>query len=193
MEEYPEIIIQYGRLIDSVSIFYTQNHPSTKKYGWHDWTPPSQAELERRIDTYKKEWKKYDLVKDISRVLNLSFKRRVIDVFIVSGTSRATSHPIIIKSGLTPDRFVITLAHELIHRILSINEVPPLVYDESVSSLTNNHVIVYAVLKKILNEKLWNIVIGPQSKYPSKEYSLALELSEEIGVGQVIERMIETH
>lgn len=192
MEKLPNIIIQYGRLIDPVFIFYCKNNPELKKRGWNDWTPPSKEELDRRIKAYREEWNKYNIVEDISKVLNLSFKRDVIDVFIVSGISRASSHPIIIKSGFRPKRFVVTLAHELVHRILTINKIPKVIFDEKESDTTNNHVIVYAVLKKILNDEMWNITIKPVSKYPSEEYVKAREIAEKIGPDKVIETIVKT-
>lgn len=186
----PEIIIQYGRLIDPVFTFYCQNNPDLKKFGWDKWTPPTKEEIDKRIKAYKEEWEKYNIVKEISNCLGLSFKRDVIDVYIVSGVSRSSSHPIIIKSSFTPKEFVVTLTHELIHRILTINKIPKVVFDPDESDTTNNHVIVFAVLKKILNEELWNINIKPSSKHPSKEYARALELAEEIGPDKVIKMMI---
>ena len=182
----PKIIIQYGRLIDPIFIFYCQNNPDLKKKGWDKWVPPSKKELDKRIKAHKEEWAKYNIVKDISNCLGLSFKRDVIDVFIVSGISRASSHPIIIKSGFTPKEFVATLAHELIHVILTNNKVKRITFDEKETDTTNNHVIVFAVLKKILNQELWNITIKRTGEHRTDEYSKALLLMEKIGQDKVI-------
>lgn len=191
MEKYPEIIIQYGRLIDPVFTFYCQNNPELKKFGWNKWVPPTKEELEKRVESYKEEWARYNMVQGISSVFGISFKRDVIDVFIVSGISRACSNPIIIKSGFKPKEFVVTLTHELIHRILTENKIPRVVYDENESDTTNNHVIVYAVLKKILSEELWNIAIQPRSKSPSPDYVKALEISEKMGPDNAILQMMK--
>lgn len=182
----PEIIIQYGRLIDPVFTFYCQNNPELKKKGWNDWKPPTSEELEERIKNYKDEWKKHSIVRDISDCVGLSFNRDVIDVFIVSGVSRASSHPIIIKSGFHPKEFVVTLAHELIHRILTINKIPVITFDEKESRTTNNHVIVFAVLKKILDEELWNIALKRMGEHSTDEYKRSFQLTEKIGLEKVL-------
>lgn len=185
----PKIIIQYGRLIDPFFIFYCQNYPNANKFGWDKWVPSTREQIDNKIVAYKEEWRKYDMAKKISACLGMSFKRDVIDVYVVSGIPRDCSHPLIIKSGLNPKEFVVSLAHELIHRILAINGLPIVVFDEKESNTTNNHVIVYAVLKKILDEELWNIAITSRSKYPSKEYARARELSEQIGPNNVIKKI----
>lgn len=187
LNKYPEILIKHGRLIDHVFIFYCQNSPDLKKSGWNDWIPPTKENLDKRIKVYKEEWTKYNIVKDISKLLGISFERNIIDVHIVSGVSRATSHPIILKSGFKPKEFVVTLAHELIHVILTDNKIKKIVFDEKASKTTNNHVIVFAVLKKILDQELWDIEVRATK---SPDYLKALELSEKIGVDKVIEMMM---
>lgn len=183
----PKILIQYGRLIDPVFIFYCQNNPELKERGWNEWAPPSKEDLDKKIKNYREEWSKHDIVRQLSKTLGLSFKRNIIDVFIVSGISRASSHPIIIKSGFKPKEFVITLAHELIHVILTDNKIQKVIYDKTKSDAVNNHVIVYAVLKKILDKELWDIEVKATT---SADYLEALELSEKIGSNKVIEMMM---
>ena len=185
----PKVIIQYGRLIDPFFIFYCQNYPDANKFGWDKWVPPTREQIDKKIAMYKEEWGKYDMAKKICDCFGMSFGRDVIDVFIVSGIPRECSHPLIIRSGLEPKQFVVGLTHELIHRILTTNKIQRVVFDKKESGVTNNHVVVYAVLKKILDEELWNIAIRPVSTYPSKEYSRARELSEQIGPDNVIKKM----
>ncbi|MEX0933487.1 MAG: hypothetical protein WDZ74_01905 [Candidatus Paceibacterota bacterium] len=184
----PEIIIQYASLIDPVATYYVKNHPLTKKFGWHDWTPPDKKEIEQRVESYKEEWKKHTIVRDISKTLNLSFRRNAIDVYVVSGALRATSRPIIISSTEKPKQFVVTLAHELIHQILANNNMPIIAFGENESNRTNSHIIVNAVLKKVLHEELWSIACSAKSKFSSKEYARARELSEKIGADEVIKK-----
>ncbi|PIR88641.1 MAG: hypothetical protein COU09_01145, partial [Candidatus Harrisonbacteria bacterium CG10_big_fil_rev_8_21_14_0_10_44_23] len=129
----PEIIIQYGRLIDPFLIFYCQNYPNANKFGWDKWIPPTREQIDEKIAFFKEEWGKYNMAKKISTCLDMSFNRKVIDVYVVSGITRDCSHPLIMKSGLNPKEFVVSLAHELIHRILTINKIPRVVYDEKES------------------------------------------------------------
>lgn len=182
----PRVIIKHGRLIDPIFTFYSQNSPDVAQFGWNTWTPPSQEELKKRIKTYREEWRKYKIIEDLQQVLGISFERNIIDVYIVSGISRPTSHPLIIKSGYTPKEFVTTLAHELIHVILSDNKIKKNVYDSEGSETMNSHVIVYAVLKKILNEDLWET---ERKLIKTEDYRKALEYMEKIGPDQAIKMM----
>lgn len=184
----PEVRIQYGRLLDPFFLFYCKNNPDLKKLGWNDWTPPSKEELNKRINAYKEEWAKHNVTEEIARVLNLSFVHNALEVFIVSGTPRGMSHPLILKSGYKPKEFVAALAHELIHLILTENKIPRVVYDINASESTNNHVIVYAVLKKVLNAELWDYEVKAAKQ---GDYRKALDLSEQIGPDEVIKMMVK--
>lgn len=185
-KDTPQIIIQYGRLIDPIFTFYCLNNPELKSRGWNDWQPPSKEEVKSRIKEYRATWSKYNLTEKISICLGLSFQRNVIDVFIVSGISRSSSHPIIIRSGFRPDEFVVTLAHELIHRILTINAIPRITFDQQESDTTNNHIIVFAVLKEILNQDLWIVAGKKASEHSTDEYSKAISVVDKIGADGII-------
>ncbi len=180
MNKIPKILIQYGKLIDPLYIFYCQNNPSLKKRGWNDWIPPKPKELKRRILAYKKEWKKYEkkVLTEISGSLELSFNREVIDVFIVSGISRATSHPLIIKSGFKPKEFVITLVHELIHQIFDGKDLKfsKVLLIKDKDKTVSNHILVYALLRKIFKNKPEMLKIISDIKY-NKDYKKAYEIS----------------
>lgn len=188
-KNHPRIRIKYGRLIDPIFTFYSQHSPDVAQFGWNDWTPPAREELDRRIKAYKEEWKKYTIVKDLCKTLDLTFERNIIDVYIVSGISRASSDPIIIKSGFKPKEFVVTLAHELIHVLLTENRVKRVVFDEKESKTVNEHVPTYAVLKKILNDELWAIEAKKSEGHRTNEYRLALEIMEKIGAENVIKML----
>ncbi len=183
----PKVLIQYGKLIDPVYIFYCQNNPDLEKFGWNKWTPPDQTELKRRISSYIEIWSKNEnkILTEISKSLNLSFNRDVIDVYIVSGISRATSNPIIIKSGFTPKEFLITLTHELIHRIQALNE-PQItmkilsvfdMYCKEETQSVKNHVVVYATLINLFENDNEMLGIIKNSTKNNSEYIRAYELA----------------
>src|SRR3989338_9376752 len=98
----PKVIIQYGRLIDTFFIFYCQNYPDANKFGWDKWVPPTREQIDKKIAIYKEEWRKYNMAKKICDCFGMSFKRDIIDVYIVSGIPRECSHPLIMRSGLEP-------------------------------------------------------------------------------------------
>ena len=154
--QIPKIQIKYARFLDPASVFYCKNNPDLKSSGWNDWTPPAKDKVLERIENYKKEWSKYEkiILKAICDILEMNFKQNIIDVYIVSGNPRQFSDPIIIKSGFSPNEFVDTLTHELIHKLFQNNvdifpwKILPKMFP-SESNLTRNHIITYAVLKYI--------------------------------------------
>lgn len=196
----PKIIIKYGKLLDPIFISYCQNSPDLKTRGWNGWIPPPQEEVVKRIEDYKKEWSKYEtkILKGICRVLNLSFKRNVIDVYIVSGNPRQLSAPIIIKSGFNPDEFVDSLTHELIHKLFEDNggKIPMSIFDEMFpgeTSSVKSHAVVHSVLKYIYldilkDERRLERNIENSKKHSTNDYLRAWEIAEKEGYIEIIKK-----
>ena len=196
----PKIVIKYGKLLDPIFIFYCKNSPDLKARGWNDLVPPTQEEISKRIDNYKKEWSKHELkiVKGICGVLDLKFKRNIIDIYIVSGNSRQLSSPIVIKSGFSPDEFVDSLTHELIHALFEDNgtKIPISILEEmfpNETSTVRNHVVVHAVLKYIYmdilkDEKRLERNIENSRKHSTNDYLRAWEIVEKEGYIEIIKK-----
>lgn len=119
-KKIPKIIIEYNRFLDPVFINYVQSNPE-----WKNYPIPEKKNVLERVENYKKEWEKYEqeILQGLYDITNLEFNRDAIDVYIVSVNPRQFSNPIIIKSGFSPDEFVDTLTHELIHRLLVLNKI----------------------------------------------------------------------
>lgn len=196
----PRIIIKYGKVLDPIFIFYCQNNPDLKARGWNDWVPPTQEEVFKRIENYKKEWSKYEtkILKGICAVLNLKFKRNAIDVYIVSGNPRQLSAPIVIKSSFNPDEFVDSLTHELIHTLFGDNgrRVPISIWDEMFPEETKSvksHVVVHSVLKYIYldilkDEKRLERNIESSRKHDTNDYLRAWEIVQKEGYIEIIKK-----
>jgi len=198
----PKINIKYNRLIDPIFIFYCQNNPALKSRGWNDWIPPPKEKILKRVERYKKEWRKYEkkILTGIIQILGLDFKDQIIDVHVVSGNPRQISNPLIIKSGFSPTEFVDSLTHELIHRLFAINELAKIggQLDDFIRSISKNesdttksHIIVHAVLKYIyldvLNEpiRLKTSLLAAQN-HSTDEYLRAWKIVEKIGYRKII-------
>ena len=181
-----QINIQHGRLLEPFFQFYHQNckDPTLITGGWDKWVIPDKEKLKKRIKAYRNVWSEYDkkVIDGISSVLGLSFNREVIDIFIVSGSSRSMSNPLIIGSQHLPDDFIVILSHELVHRILAINESEILTTIQSVISkfaaeeneVVKNHIIIFAVLRKIFEDdiKLLRKVIPNRNNHYKRAYHL---------------------
>jgi|SRR3989344_150047 len=179
----PKIIIQHGKLLEPFFNFYVQNSPDVKGTGWKEWMPPDKEKIEKRIQGYKDVWAKYDkkVLDGICTTLNLSFDREVIDVFIVAGINRSMSNPLIIKSGYSPENFIINITHELTHRLLASNKDPlkinnSFLFVKGENDTINSHILIFAVLRKIFEDEpeLLKIVAPDRNE----DYIKAYELSE---------------
>lgn len=114
--------------------------------------------------------------------LDLSFDREVIDVFVVAGVNRNMSNPIIVSSHHLPEKFIVYLTHELIHRILASNKNlfsidNSFLLIKGDNDTVNSHILVYAVLRKIFEDEPEIMKIVADIKY-DENYKKAFELSE---------------
>lgn len=194
----PEINIIYGKFLDPIFIEYLKSVP-----GWKDWTPPETKFVKEKIEIYKKEWSEYGYknLEEICNLLNLNFRRDVIDVYIVSGNNRQFSDPIVIRCEFKPKYFVDFLTHELIHRLFQINsdKFPYSTLKEmfpNESKTTRNHIFVHAILKYIyldvLNDKSrLERNIERSKEHNTDEYTKAWEIVDKEGYKNLINKLKE--
>jgi hypothetical protein len=173
-------MIQHGKLLEPFFNFYVQNSPDVKGSGWKEWVPPDKEKIEERVQSYKNIWAEYEekVLNGICSALNLSFDED-IDVYIVAGINRDMSNPIIISSHFPPNKFVVTLAHELVHRIFKGKDFKfnKILLNKTDNKNINNHILVFAVLRKIFENELEMLKIIADIKY-DEDYKKAYGLSE---------------
>lgn len=175
-----KINIQHGKLLEPFFNFYVKNSPDVKGSGWKEWIPPDKEKVEKRIQAYKDIWAKYEekVLNGICSALDLSFKGYV-DVYIVAGINRDMSNPMIISSHHSPSKFVVTIAHELVHRIFRGEDFKfsKILLNKTDNKNINNHILVFAVLRKIFEDEPEILKIVADIKY-DEDYIKAYELSE---------------
>ncbi|MBU4224021.1 hypothetical protein KJ934_02270 [Patescibacteria group bacterium] len=188
----PKIIIEYNRFLDPIFINYVKSNPE-----WENYPIPEKENVLERVENYKKEWTKYEqrILLGLCDITGLEFNRDVIDVYIVSVNPRQFSNPIIIKSGFSPDEFVDTLTHELIHRLLVLNKIKKeIIVDNKYfteSEIIKNHIIVHALLKYIYldilkdNSRLEKNILRSKN-HGTNEYTRAWEIVEQEGYKNLI-------
>lgn len=199
----PKVIIKYGKLLDPIFIFYHKNNSDLKARGWNEWTPPTQEEIAKRINSYRQAWRKDEkkILQGMCKILGLRFSRNIIDVYIVSGNQRQLSDPLVIKSGFKPDEFVDTLTHELIHKLFQDNakKIPSFILREMFPEETEtvrNHVITYSVLKYIYLDVLKNKArlernIENSKKHATDDYIRTWQIIEKRGYLNLINLLKE--
>lgn len=114
---------------------------------------------------------------------------------MVSGLPRAISNPLIIKGTLSENHFLITICHELIHLIQQNNRFKVAMEQQlfpQYPKLTQSHILVHAVLKKIYIEILerpdllaFNKEVSSKSLH--EEYMQAWEIVDCLGENFIVE------
>jgi hypothetical protein len=174
-----KVTIQHGKLLEPFFKFYVQNSPDVKGSGWKEWVPPDKEKLEKRMQAYKDIWAKYEekVLNGICSALDLSFEEN-IDVYIVAGVNRDMSNPLIISSHKGPNNFLVSITHELVHRIFKGKDFKfsKILLNKTDNKIVNGHILVYAVLRKIFENEPDVLKIVADIK--DGDYIKAYELSE---------------
>jgi hypothetical protein len=82
----------------------------------------SDEEYAQIVKNYIEAWLPYEekILTSMEEILGLQFRQEMIDVYIAPWFS-AFSDPLVIGVRLSPDEFIDTLTHELLHRLLTDN------------------------------------------------------------------------
>lgn len=167
-----KITITYNRFLDPIFIEWIKiTHPK--------WKAPSHKEVIKRVKNYNTIWNKDGdkVVRGIEKALGLTFKRTLIPVYVVSGNPRAFSDPFVIKSGYTDKEFLNIMMHELVHCIMSDNNIKTL-------DIVSRHIPVYAAMFYVFNDVLKkpNLFIKKFKKTPvNEDYVKALKIVVDAG------------
>lgn len=189
MKQAPRIEIKYGRLIDPFFIEYSKHkHPS--------WVPPEEQCVREKVETFKTAWEEVGekITRAIMEVTKFSFVREVFDVYIVSGTPRDMSDPIIIRSRWNPDEFIGSLLHEILHRFCTLNRIE-FGYPSETRS-TQTHIYVFALIeytyRDVLNDEVGLEAIKLRADENNPEYRRAWEVVSRDGYKSIIKGMKKT-
>jgi hypothetical protein len=180
----PELHIKYSKLIDPFFIAYSQSH-------YPDWTPPSQEEVIAKVKLFQEVWSREGapLLEQVCAFMGFGFRRDILDVYIVSGTPRDMSDPLILKSRYEPDEFIDAMLHELLHRLLVINGVKVNQRHKDESRTVKNHISVFAALthiyRNILDDerRLRRIIDGSHDP----DYKRAWDIVKQEGYEKLVE------
>lgn len=183
------INIKRGKLLEPYFQAYVlQRYP--------DYQFPPEDEISEKIKIFKAEFVKSgeEFLNFLSDTTGLSFKRNIIDCYIVSATTRDMSAPLIIRSRWSAEEFMDVIMHELIHALFSDNKIEKIENKWNTSESTINHVMVFSLLKKFYLEvlksedRLKNIVSksGPDNNV---DYYNAWQIVDEVGFENIIQEI----
>ncbi len=195
----PQIRFKYGWLVAGEA-----SH--TLNEAWGDGTPL------REYDEYEAIARKYhdwwvlvgpQLVAAMAKTMELEFAQSTIDVYVVPWFN-AISDPLIIGPAFqSPDEIIVTVTHELLHRLLTENTKTDYTYDylsgwrELYGDHDMNvliHIPVHAIMKKLFTEDLQRselVELDKQLVKDNQDYVDAWAYVEEHGYEQIIQKLVD--
>lgn len=167
---------------------------------------PSYEEIVARIAELKKLWEDVNAGDRVFRLLieltGVTVPRD-LEMYIIGGGLRPMSHPLLmpITGGdgkrYSDDECLETIIHEIIHRFVGQSESNEgiaaywqVIREEYTDETrtTQNHIIVYALLEKILAEVVGRDSLEGFMKPPHPEYQKAAQIAKQKGEVHVIQQ-----
>lgn len=160
-------------------------HESEAVLSYPDWKPPSKEELESRRDTYENIWSEVGspIMAKMEELTGLQFEPH-IECYVLSGSLRDHSRPLVLKSRYTRDEFIARMSHELTHRLFSGSDHKPLPYQDEPRNV-RSHIYTYALLSKVLTPEQLAI----ERAVKTEEYQRAWKIVDRDGVDAVLAQL----
>ncbi len=184
-----KINIRYGKLLDP---FFKDS----VKINYPDYVFPNEDEVLKKVELFKEIWSKEggSFINEICRITKLKFKRNTIDCFIITATPKDLSAPLVIRSRYNEQEFLDSMYHELVHILLTDNNVKKIEEFKNESSTTINHIHVFAILKyfyiDVLRDESKLVAIKQKSSdLKNVEYKKAWDIVERVGYREIIEKI----
>lgn len=194
-EKIPQVIFKYAYPLDR------NRRELYKKKDFGDY--PSPERVKKEVEIWRDLWgdiNKDDLViKQIIALTGVTYPRD-IEAFIIGGGMGAMSTPLLLPvtslEGESSDKRTELVIHEVLHRFVGDREAVPRVgkYWQQVrekwsdeSRLTQNHIIIYALLIQILADLLPDADVKDLIHKEADNYFRALEIAREVGPVAIIE------
>lgn len=204
MTSQPEIRINYAGLLNR------SESPILAKAKGYEMLSHEDAIL--LVEKYRIEWKKYEkqIIDYICTKLGIHFYRDVIDVHIAQYFI-PKSEPLIISCMDDPDTFVDTLTHELIHVLLTDNNVVQLpgddreyrladqwasLFGEQHSFTTLVHIPVHALHSKVFTDVFKDDSrlqrdIKQLERFDSTDYLKSWDYVRQVGADGITTKLID--
>ena len=190
---YPEIRIKYAWLLKNATAEPLQ------QFWKPDSTMRSPEEYEEIAQSYRDYWAPYEkkVLKAMHDVVGLDYRTNVIDVY-VAPWFYAFSDPLVIGVVFdTQQELVVTLTHELLHRLFMDNrtsdDTHTVEHWERLFGkhefVTLVHIPVYAMMHAIFIDELKQPGWLQNEKRASKAYADAWQYVEDNGYKEIIETL----
>lgn len=200
MIKIPEVRIKYAWLLaNTASVVMNEK--------WGDGTPlRSFKEYEKIATKYEKWWRPYNdqILNGICKVLDLRFRQNIVDVNVAPWFSPISDPMTIGPAFKEQDDLVNTLAHEMLHRLITDNTTYPYDYDflseweglfgKDHSRNTLIHIPVHATMEALYRDILHRpelIELDKKQVAEYKAYADAWKYVEKVGYKTIIKQLTD--
>ena len=194
----PKLHIKYAYPLDNDrrELFIERN------FGYY----PSMKEVEKKVEDWKKVWEKLNtdgrIFKLLTKITGVTLSRD-LELYIFGGGLNAMSNPLIMpiisrdKKIFSDDQFSEIIIHEIAHRFagnlennFGIEKYWKSIRKEykSETILTQNHIIIYAVLKLVLIEIFGKDCLKDFMYPKHPDYERAVTIVSEKGAEKLVEQ-----
>lgn len=193
----PQVRIKYAWLLANIASVVMNEK-------WGDGTPlRSFKQYEEIAARYEKWWRPYNdrILENICEILGLEFRQNIIDVNVAPWFSPISDPMTIGPAFKTADDLVNTLAHEMLHRLITDNTIYPYDYDflsqwsemfgDNHAQNTLIHIPVHAAMEalyvKLGRADLLELDLKQTKQY--KEYKDAWTYVKRVGYKEIIDKL----
>lgn len=198
MTKIPEVRIKYAWLLSNTASVVMNEK-------WGDSTPlRSFKEYEKIALKYEKWWRPYNdqILKGICELLNLSFRQNIIDVNVAPWFNPISDPMVIGPAFENQDDVVNTLAHEILHRLITDNTIYPYDFDffteweglfgKDHARNTLIHIPVHAVMEALYRDVLNRpelVDLDKKQTSSYKAYKDAWKYVEKVGYKKILKQL----
>lgn len=186
-ERIPQVVFEYA---------YPLDMECRQKFADEIEDYPDEKEIKETIVGWRKLWAEINEDdKLLKQIIELTGVQDQIDItaYIIGGGFLAKSSPLLLPvtstRGASRDKKTELIIHEILHNFVSGHEnywgmVRGKYGDESIK--TQNHIIIYALLEKLLADILPDVDLKDLIADSWKDYHRALEIVRETGPDKII-------
>ncbi|TAK57492.1 hypothetical protein EPO17_01815 [Patescibacteria group bacterium] len=163
------------------------------------------ADFKKHIDAVESLWLQHSgtILGGIATILKLQWYTPQIKCYILNAViGHSFSDPLTVQYFKTPEEYIHTLTHELIHCILIENQNQSIIKKswenliaeyKSESRVTRVHIIVHAVHEIILKKLFPEQLEKEKVKVDNPHYIKSWEIVDRVGAEKVVEKFIKAY
>lgn len=187
-----DFVIRYNKILDDI----TRAHALTKEALKERAIKPTDIDkIREKIDAYNQILKpiKDILISEIERMTGVKFPYSRINVNVVHVVYQTEAFALIVPSSLTPDGFLLTIIHELMHLSGGVFSDEYKKRYESEIVECRIHIMIHAMIERALHvigrADLLDIAYEKTLRHPTPDYTRAWDIVRRDGYDNILALM----